>query len=100
MITDFVVGLSVALDGFLLAFFNPQNDMFFLIVFLVGAINDQKIFPVFNVLDCNRVKVAFAKRQMIHRVEYISLAYAIRAHKAIDLGVEFKGAGLKVFVID
>ena len=92
MITDFVVGFSVALNGFLLALFNPQHDVLFLIVFLVGPINDQKIFAVFYVLQGDRIEITLAKGQMINGIKDIGFSNAIRADKTIYFGVVGEGA--------
>lgn len=100
VVGEFVVWLAVALEDFLLSFFEAAHDLLGTVFLFEGAIDDEKFLAVLDVLHRERIEIAFPVCQMIDRIEHIGLADAVLADKAIDLAVELEFGLGKILVIE
>jgi hypothetical protein len=66
----------------------------------IVAFDNKEILPVRHHLTVNIRKAAVTKRQVIHRVQEIGLAFAVIPYQTIDFGREIEFGRMDILIID
>ena len=81
-------------------FFKAAYDFFGMAFLFKFTFNDKKIGIMLNVLRGNRIKIAFAKTEVIDGIQNVGLSHSIITHEAVDDRVKIQSFGIKIFVMD
>mgnify|MGYP007097268189 FL=1 len=100
MVRKFFILLAISLHDLLLPGFQAAMNVLLSAVFVEHPVKHKKVLAVPDVLRGNGIKISPGVGQVIDRIEYIGLAYAVVADKTIDLLVEVKANLIEILEID
>ena len=83
MVGQSLIVLFISFELFFLITLQSARDGFFVTVFIKHAVDHKHIRAGFYLLTVNRVKVTFAKRQVMYRIQQIGFARAVITCKSI-----------------
>ena len=92
--------LLVALEHLLLTALHATVHLFHIPQLrLVKALDDKKILVVHHVLRIDRIRSTLAEREVIHRIEEVSLPHSVLSDETVHFGRERQVHLLQVFII-
>ena len=100
MIRKTLVVLFIPLKLFFLVTLQPACNSFFVTIFVKHAIDHKQVGPRFYLLAIDRVKVTFAQRQVMYRVQQIGFTRTVITSKGINTLAEIQFSLAVILKVD